>query len=669
MNKLEGFPSVRYVTLKDDIVRQNLLTEQFEKYDITPIAIKSKRFSESDDIITGKYVGTLSEPTKGCIVSHLKMFKDWYYNTTEDYGFFCEDDLSLETVEYWNFTWEEFVHNLPEDWDAVQLLAIRGEFEKVCLRERYWDDWAITAYILKREYVKQIIDHYCIRETYHLEVKNSEIMPIGESLFFINFGKVYTCPLFVENTKIDSTNLNDTELENGQKPNHHFSSEYISNWWKENKADIKTIMNIPIDPVVAYALDTENPQRNYELARWYHKQKQTASAITYYLRAADRSEDSLLAYECLLHMASCFNDQKNRNYTVKGLYQQAINLLPKRPEAYFLYSRFNEWNKMYADAYTIANLGLNICDFDLEPLSNVDYPGKYGLIFEKAVCSYWWGKTKECEELFFDLKDNYDLDQIHKTAVESNILRLGFCREESKFNYDQNFDWSDLSYEDKITIEREIVHEQVYRFWKDVKENDVVLDIGASVGAYTISILDQKPSKVYCIEPSKKLLKTLSKNCSEKVFDSKENPLILINKAIVDDETDKINIFGQEEKFSGITFKKLIEEYEINHINFMKVDCEGGEYSIFKKENMKFLLNHVDFIAMEVHLNYEGCREKFKNFRDNYLKQFNDYKVMSCTRQSIEWGKSLDIKHKIFDDKFIDEYTCEFMIYICNFYK
>ena len=228
--KLKGLSSVRYVTLEDDTARQELLTKQFQQYNITPISIKSKRFSESDDIITGKYIETLTNQVKGCNVSHLKAFKDWYYNTNEPYGFFCEDDLSLETVEHWNFTWEEFVNHLPSDWEAVQLLAIRGEFEKVCLRERLWDDWAITAYILKRDYVKQIIDHCCIGETYNLEVKDSEVMSIGESLFFTNFGKVYTCPLFVENTKINSTNLSDTELENGQKPNHHFASKYISNW-------------------------------------------------------------------------------------------------------------------------------------------------------------------------------------------------------------------------------------------------------------------------------------------------------------------------------------------------------------------------------------------------------------------------------------------------------
>ena len=64
--------------------------------------------------------------------------------------------------------------------------------------------------------------------------------------------------MFVENTNIPSTNLEDVEIENGQKPNHHFASEYISNWWEENQADIQTIMNISTDPLIAYAYDTEN---------------------------------------------------------------------------------------------------------------------------------------------------------------------------------------------------------------------------------------------------------------------------------------------------------------------------------------------------------------------------------------------------------------------------
>jgi GR25 family glycosyltransferase involved in LPS biosynthesis len=598
--KLKGLSSVRYVTLEDDTARQELLTKQFQQYNITPIPIKSKRFSESDDILTGKFVNSLTDPVKGCTVSHLKAFKDWYYNTNEPYGFFCEDDLSLETVEHWNFTWEEFVNHLPNDWDAVQLLAIRGDFNQVRLRERLWDDWAITAYILKREYVKQIIQHCCIEETYNLEVKDSEVMPIGESLFFTNFGKVYTCPLFVENTKIDSTNLNDTELENGQKPNHHFASEYISNWWKENQADIQTIMNISTDPLIAYALDTENPIRNFELAQWYHERKQTASAITYYLRAADRTDNSLLSYECLLHMASCFHNQGNRNYTVKGLYQHAINLLPKRPEAYFLLARHEEWNRMYSDCYTTASLGLNFCDFDLEPISTItDYPGKYGLIFEKAVSSYWWGKSQECRDLFQDLKNNYELDETHYNSVASNLQNLG-CWVPTSIKYEKSrykeFKYKFPGLENIEKSNGQALQDMFILSVLNGKRNGTYLEIGAQEPIFqNNSAILEKDFEWKGV--SVEILENLCKMFEEQ----RSNPILCRDATTIDYE------------------KLLDEHYSTKEIDYLQLDCEPSKTTFEILTAIPFDKYKFAVITYE-HDHYVDMTGTYRTKSRNYLK-------------------------------------------------
>ena len=100
--------------------------------------------------------------TIGCAVSHLKAIKKWYDETDESYAFFCEDDLSLETVEYWNFTWEEFVESIPEDADCVQLLCLResGSFSDFRFRRREWNDWSVTAYIITRDYAEKIIKNH-----------------------------------------------------------------------------------------------------------------------------------------------------------------------------------------------------------------------------------------------------------------------------------------------------------------------------------------------------------------------------------------------------------------------------------------------------------------------------------------------------------------------------
>jgi len=981
-SKLNNFPSVYYVSLEECVDRRNELENQFRKYDIVPKSIISKRFKDSNDVVTGKYVYQLNDGTKGCCVSHLKSIKDWYDTTDENYAFFCEDDLSLDTVPCWDFTWEEFVESIPEDADCVQLFTIRDEYDTFEIRERYWNDWGATAYILTRDYAKKLIDTYIKQDSYHLEIPDHDIMPLIENILFASVGKTYTVPLFVENINHDSTFVGgDDDVNNGQKTNHYISHKKVLDWWKSkekpqesfkknivdcfiyynekellelrvnllkdyvdkfiivdanytfsgnpkeyscknvikdlglpndiievfeidlleenlgnpceidylynygnvsrervqrdaiskclatNKFDNDTIFivsdcdeiidpkyipmmkdlvlsnrdkifkadlvhlegradfcvyeketnqpkewryslffclkdhmekvslndiragfNVPyeivwpyttpytkdgvfvpgermknlgwhfswmgdntnrllksksfshsnqnIDLLIhqnynnqemqkyienyvflednlspsgivnsyikrypvedlpeiiftlprvknfllpgvektqleqllhEYSLDTENPEHNFNLGLWYEKEGHTAPALSYFLRCAERAyeSDSDLAYEALIRGSYCYEKQGTRDGSARSMLWQAQAFRTDRPEAYFLLSRFAERREWWQDCYMNADLALRYCNFDCPPLrTNVEYPGKHGLLFEKAVSAWWWGKSTECKSLFVDILENYNISDDDRKIVYNNLKKIGVevsVKEKSAdFNYQESFDWSSLTYEDIITIEREIVHEKVYRFWEDVKKDDVVLDIGASVGAYAVSILDQNPKTIYCVEPSEKLLQTLIKNCSN------NDSLVCINHGIVDNPNDNINIFGGEEEFSGITFKNLIKNYSISHVNFMKVDCEGGEYSIFKEENMDFLKNNVDFIAMEVHLNYEGCREKFKKFRDTCLVQFNDYKVMSCTRQNISWGNSIDIKNNIFDDNFIDNYTCEFMIYINN---
>lgn len=177
-----------------------------------------------------------------------------------------------------------------------------------------------------------------------------------------------------------------------------------------------------------YARDTENSELNWNLALEYHALGQTAAAITYYLRAAERTADKLLAYECLLKIAACFDSQKNRPSHVIGCYKHALCLLPERPEAYFLLSRFNERNRWYMEAYVAAEQGLNFAKTEYPKLrSNVEYPGRYGLLFEKAVSAWWWGDSALSRKLFRKLKNDHaqELDETHYRAVENNLSRLG----------------------------------------------------------------------------------------------------------------------------------------------------------------------------------------------------------------------------------------------------
>ena len=465
VKKLSQLNSVYYLSLEESIDRRNNLEDALKKHgakNIIPII--SKRFSESDDIVTGKYVDTLNDGTKGCCVSHLKAIKHWYENTDEEYGFFCEDDLSLDTVDYWNFTWKEFVDALPEDWGCIQMLPIRGDFGDIKIRDRLWDDWSVTAYIVKRDYAKYIIDNYIQDNVYHLELKDAEIQPLIENILYTSAGKVYTIPMFVEDVSFTSTfEGGDGDVKDGQKRNHYYTHDYIINWWKDNGStrtveelmgvmfevkmseelrseneevtnveDVKTQLLTSVNGanlnqlLLEYALDTENPTKNFNLGMWYEHHRHNAPALSFFLRCAERTDDLDLAYEALIHASNAYDRQGTRDQTAKGLLQQALCIHPKRPEAYYLLAKFAEKRQWWQDCYIFSHWAIEFCDFDCEPLkTDVEYPGKYGLLFEKQLAAWWWGKGDESRALLQDMKNNYEMDDRHYDMVGNNLMRMG----------------------------------------------------------------------------------------------------------------------------------------------------------------------------------------------------------------------------------------------------
>lgn len=759
MNKLENFPTTYYTTLEESEDRQNNIKTQFEYYGISPIPIISKRYSDSSDIVTGKYLPYMNPGTIGCAVSHLKAIKKWYNETDEEYGFFCEDDLSLETVQHWNFTWEEFIELIPEDADCVQLLRLKegGNFSGFNFRRREQDDWSVTAYIITRDYAKKIIDEYCIGEEYHLEIKNQDVMPLVEYMIF-NIGTTYSIPLFVEDVKFETTFAKSSDHDHELHMNTHINSYQSSiEWWKTEGKDkkisdffaiknnqlkkivdyfpffaptgremlklrinllkdhvdefvicesnktqsgntieyeleriieeldlpkdkIKTIkLDIPNDedleiqeidkhncydgndnnvnslrarvrermqkdallqvlqeysddtvfihsdideiikpstieyisqvarenlnvvirvplahlegradmrvymretdlpkewtgmfvatkthlssatptqirsnvfnpfPIVfltengqilqdlgwhfswmgqskirkikckafthyddnfdyleaskysnndmddfqdnlkikegeispsgdkntilryypienlpkeifefedvkefllpkteesvlqsrvftdieelltKYSLDTENAEHNFNLGVWYENEGHTAPAVSYYLRCAERSESNDLAYEALIRASHCYSKQGTRDLSAKCLLQQALSLCPKRPEAYFLLSKFSEVREWWTDCYNFADMGLIFSDFSLDPLiTDVGYPGRYGLLYEKAVSGWWWGKVDESKNLLIQVKSDIAITSEYHHLVDNFASKIGF---------------------------------------------------------------------------------------------------------------------------------------------------------------------------------------------------------------------------------------------------
>jgi autotransporter strand-loop-strand O-heptosyltransferase len=222
-----------------------------------------------------------------------------------------------------------------------------------------------------------------------------------------------------------------------------------------------------------------------------------------------------------------------------------------------------------------------------------------------------------------------------------------------------NFDWGwmDTNREGgeyhKYTMYNEIFEQRLYEKFFEVEEGDIVLDIGSSVGPFTYSILDKKPKHVFCIEPSESEFTSLIRNTIG-------YPVTHINKGISDRNgyIEHDQLFGGETHMETITFQKLINLYGLKKIDFIKTDCEGGEYFIFNQENLPYIKQNVKKIVGEWHLRSDEHKQKFRYFRDNILTQFENYEVFSVD--------GVDIKWDLFNEHFI-EYYCEVIVYIKNY--
>jgi FkbM family methyltransferase len=426
----------------------------------------------------------------------------------------------------------------------------------------------------------------------------------------------------------------------------------------------------------SFVLNPDNAPLNFELARAYNDIGQTASAVSYYLRCAERTEDTTLRYECLLHAANCFTLQGKRNLTVRGLLQHAIVICPKRPEAYWMLSRIYETDSSFKDhwmnAYTYASIGMFACGPIYTPLRHdIGFPGLFALKFQRALTAWWAGLCDEARVLFEELKNDLTVDSYYKSLVLSNINTITQKADNlhsvystgvlQSFLDSNSFDWGIAANNAwfKSVVESEIFEHNVYQKFVPVKEGDVVVDIGASVGPFAWSIRDAKPARVICVEPHKQLFNTLQKNV----------PFECVNKAIgatngIELQKGLFNenfIETQEEEniaeVETITFKSLLEQCKVDKINFLKLDCEGGEYEVFTDENIDWIQSNVDYIVGEWHLSNSSLKNNFRHFRDTYLSRFTNVQVYSYD--------NVDIKHNIHTEWFI-EYYGTINIYIDN---
>jgi FkbM family methyltransferase len=191
----------------------------------------------------------------------------------------------------------------------------------------------------------------------------------------------------------------------------------------------------------------------------------------------------------------------------------------------------------------------------------------------------------------------------------------------------KNMDMGFLDMDHVANMRKEFFINKDYEWWGQVKEGDVVVDVGTCVGMFSCHALDSGASKVYMIEPNQHLLKTAISNTLPYVINEVESKVVPCHAAIMNTDDHITHIYDGDSSgdFKRFRFKEFIEHYGIEKIDFLKIDCEGGEYDILTEENFDWIYNNVGHIAVEVHRRHadSGNRDMIK-FRNEFLKKYED---------------------------------------------
>jgi FkbM family methyltransferase len=312
---------------------------------------------------------------------------------------------------------------------------------------------------------------------------------------------------------------------------------------------------------------------------------------------------------------------------------QFPNQISKHKYHYVTTSRWSSWTN-------------NPCLLKTEFLLDIIEPFTNDLLLEPSI-SKWW------------VNQNYGI-----AWGEGLFKHVDF----KKYPEIDRFDWGMNEQYLVNIINQEIFVDKIYEKFRNVSEGDVVVDIGANVGAFTYSILKSKPSKVICVEPSNNLIHTLRKNVKNKGVEIQIENSAIQNKTELNAKiTPNVDFVYMNDgvTFNTITFSDLLWKYKLKSIDFLKIDCESGEYSVFNDENYEFLTTNVRHISGEWHIwGFENAIEKFIDFRDKYLVNYTNFKVFD--RNDVE------VTDMIFNYEFLKQYSenlthsAQFIIYIDN---
>lgn len=236
-------------------------------------------------------------------------------------------------------------------------------------------------------------------------------------------------------------------------------------------------------------------------------------------------------------------------------------------------------------------------------------------------------------------KNFYEIYHAFKYKKNINLIKLwnGVV-----FEIDENFTYDAAL----LTMYNEIWNDDLYRIFKkksifNIKKNDIIIDLGANNGMFSILAARlAKKGRVIAVEPHPINFEYLQLN----IKSSGVKNITTVNKAVdssfglkelntdsfgthsliefYEFGSEKIANAGNKIKIETVTLDGILEEFNFDKIDYLKIDIEGMEYEILGNLT-RTTFKKIKKIVIEYH---DYIRPNTKNYIENLLRK-NDYIV------------------------------------------
>lgn len=152
-----------------------------------------------------------------------------------------------------------------------------------------------------------------------------------------------------------------------------------------------------------------------------------------------------------------------------------------------------------------------------------------------------------------------------------------------KYGWEASMAWSNL------------IHDDLNSVVPGISEGDIYVDLGANIGMSALNAERRKAGKIYCVEPDI--------DCYEALVRNKASNWIVDNVAIAQSEgSTDINQWPctNTRTVRCITFDQYVTRHNFDRIDFLKVDIEGHEKTVFNNVS-KTSWDKIQRMAIEYH--------------------------------------------------------------------